>query len=198
MDENNGSNEQLNVSNENISANVIINISTERSNTINNSTEKSYKANDITVDESNEVTVQNAAELAGTIAATSGRPLMEVIDEGQVDLISSDEIEFFGSLPPILSDPPHDFADAMDESDSPPKDTSSPSSLSSHMVKLGLVMRDVAFALKPRARVGLLFVSPRSLSLCLGSTLCRRLLLANQKVFAVVLVSGRLICSSRP
>lgn len=137
MDENNGSNEQLNVSKENISANFIINISTERSNTINNSTEKSYKANDITVDESNEVTVQNAAELAGTIAATSGRPLMEVIDEGQVDLISSDEIEFFGSLLPILSDPPRDFADAMDESGSPPKDTSSPSSLSSHTSEVG-------------------------------------------------------------
>ncbi|KAM7435720.1 zinc finger protein [Porites harrisoni] len=65
------------------------------------------------------------------VAATSGRPLIEVIDEGQADL-SSDEIESFGdslsssSLPPIFSEPPPDFADAMDESDSPPKDTSSP------------------------------------------------------------------------
>ena len=72
--------------------------------------------------------------MAGADAATSGRPLIEVIDEGQVDL-SSDGIESFedssssSSLTPIFSDPRPDFADAMDESDSPCKDTSSPPSL---------------------------------------------------------------------
>ena len=51
-------------------------------------------------------------------------------------------------------------------------------------------MRGVPFALKPKVRVGLLvFISPRFLSLCLASTFCCKLLLANQKslVFAVVL-----------
>ena len=74
--------------------------------------------------------------MAGADAATSGEPLIKVIDEGQVDL-SSDEIESFvdssssSSLTPIFSDPPPDFADAMDESDSPPppQNTSSPPSL---------------------------------------------------------------------
>ena len=72
--------------------------------------------------------------MAGAGAATSGRPLIEVIDEGQVDL-SSDGIESFwdssssSSLTPIFSDPPSDFADAMHGSDSPPQDTSSPLSL---------------------------------------------------------------------
>ena len=81
--------------------------------------------------------VENVAEMESVdVAATSGRPLIEVIDEGQADL-SSDEIESFGdsssssSLPPIFSEPPPDFADAMDESDSPPKDTSSPPSVGS-------------------------------------------------------------------
>ena len=72
--------------------------------------------------------------MAGADAAISGRPLIEVIDEGQVDL-SSDGIESFedssssSSLTPIFSDSPPDFADAMDESGSPPQDTSSPPSL---------------------------------------------------------------------
>ena len=63
--------------------------------------------------------------MAGADAATSGRPLIEVIDEGQVDL-SSDGVESFedssssSSLTPIFSDPPPDFADAMDKSDNPP------------------------------------------------------------------------------
>ena len=67
--------------------------------------------------------------VAGSVAATSGRPLIEVIDEGQADL-SSDDIESFedssssSSLLPIFYDPAPDFADAMDESDSPPSDTS--------------------------------------------------------------------------
>ena len=121
----------------------------------NNSTERSNKVNDITVNESNESSgglrevnainpnvaiVENVAEMesvdvmAGADAAISGRPSIEVIDEGQVGL-SSDGIESFedssssSSLTPIFSDPPSDFADAMDESDSPPQDTSSPPSL---------------------------------------------------------------------
>ena len=133
-------NEQLNVSNENISVN-----STERSNEVinnssANSTERSNEVNDITVNESNVAIVENVAGMgsvdgmAGAVAATSGRPLIEVIDEGQADL-SSDDIESFedssssSSLLPIFSDPPPDFADAMDESDSPPTDTSSPPSV---------------------------------------------------------------------
>ena len=69
------------------------------------------------------------------------------------------------------------------------------------LVKLGLAVRGVAFALKPKVRVGLLvFVSPRFLNLCLASSFCRKLLLANQKglVFAVVLPLWSLICSSPP
>ena len=167
-------NEQLNVSNENISvystersnevinnssansitervnevinnstetSNEVINNSTERVNEIiyYNSTEKQNEVNDITVNESNVALVENVAGMgsvdvvADAVAATSGRPLIEVIDEGQADL-SSDDIESFedssssSSLFPIFSNPPPDFADAMDESDSPPKDTSSPSS----------------------------------------------------------------------
>ena len=121
----------------------------------NNSTERSNKVNDITVNESNESSgglrevnainpnvaiVENVAEMesvdvkAGADAAISGRPSIEVIDQGQVGL-SSDGIESFedssssSSLTSIFSDPPSDFADAMDESDSPPQDTSSPPSL---------------------------------------------------------------------
>ena len=74
--------------------------------------------------------VENVAEMeyvdvmAGADAPTSGRALIEVIDEGQVDL-SSDGKEAFEdsssslSLTPIFSDPSSDFAEAMDESDSP-------------------------------------------------------------------------------
>jgi len=166
------SNEQLNVINDNTSANstgrsneVINNSSansTERVNEVinNSSTERSNKVNDITVNESNEssgglnevnainpniAVVEDVAEMeyvdvimAGADAATSGRALIEVIDESRVDL-SSDGMESFedssssSSLTPIFSDPPHDFADAMDESNSPPppvpQDTSSPPSL---------------------------------------------------------------------
>ena len=63
--------------------------------------------------------------IAGADAATSGQALIEVIDEGQADL-SSDGTESFEdsssslSLTPIFSDPPSDFANAMDERDSPP------------------------------------------------------------------------------
>ena len=161
-------NEQLNVSNENISVNStgrlnevinnssanstvnevinnsstereVINNNTERSSEVvnNSSTERSNEVNDITVNESNVVVVENVAEMESVdVAATSGWPLIEVIDGGQADL-SSDESESFwdssssSSLPPIFSEPPPDFADAMDESDSPPKDTSSPPSVGS-------------------------------------------------------------------
>ena len=90
---------------------------TERVNEIINdsSTERSNEVNDITFNESNEssadlnevnainpnvAVVENVAEMesvdvmAGAGAATSGRPLIEIIDEGQVDL-SSDGIESF-------------------------------------------------------------------------------------------------------
>ena len=90
---------------------------TERVNEIinNSSTERSNEVNDITVHESNEssadlnevnainlnvAVVENVAEMesvdvmAGSGATKSGRPLNEVIDEGQVDL-SSDGIESF-------------------------------------------------------------------------------------------------------
>ena len=108
--------------------------STERVNEVinNSSTERSNEVNDITVNESNEssgglnevnainpniAVVKNVAEMeyvdvmAGADAATSGRALIEVIYEGQVDL-SSDGIESFEdsssslSLTPIFSDPP--------------------------------------------------------------------------------------------
>ena len=81
----------------------------------------------------------------------------------------------------------------MDESDSPLPPRIRPLVLLFLLllVKLGLAMRGVAFALKPKVRVGLLvFVSPR-----FSSTFCRKLLLANQKglVFAVVLPLWSLI-----
>ena len=65
----------------------------------------------------------------------------------------------------------------MDESDSPLPPRIRPLVLLFLLllVKLGLAMRGVAFALKPKVRVGLLvFVSPR-----FSSTFCRKLLLAN-------------------
>ena len=110
-----------NVSNERSKRNEVINDTsanaTEKVNEIinNSSTERSNKVNDITVNESNEssadlnevnainpnvAVVENVAEMesvdvmAGAGAATSGRPLIEIIDEGQVDL-SSDGIESF-------------------------------------------------------------------------------------------------------
>ena len=121
-------------------------------NLLRKGTERSNEVNDITVDESNgslnEVNainpniaiVENVAEMesvdvmAGADAANSGEPLIEVIDEGQV-VLSSGGTESFedssssSSLTPIFSDTPPDFANAMDESDSPPNDTSSPPSL---------------------------------------------------------------------
>ena len=143
-------------------------------------------------------------------AATSGRPLIEVIDEGQVDL-SSDGIKSFedssssSSLTPIFSDPSPTllmlWMRATVPPSPPPQDTSSPPSLPPPTGQLGPAMRGVAFALKPKARAGLLvFVSPRFLRLRLASTFCRKLLLANQKgmVYAVVLPLRSLICRSTP
>ena len=91
--------------------------STERVNEVvnNSSTERSNEVHDITINESNEssgglnevnainpniVVVENVAEMqyvdvmAGADTVTSGRALIEVIDEGQIDL-SSDGIESF-------------------------------------------------------------------------------------------------------
>ena len=143
------SNEVINNSSANSTVNEVINNnSTERVNEViyYSSIERSNEVNDITVNESNVAIVENVAEMesvdvmVGAVAATSGRPLIEafnrrpLIDEGQADL-SSNEIESLEdsssslSLPLIFSDPPPDFADAMDVSDSPPKDTSSPPSV---------------------------------------------------------------------
>ena len=73
--------------------------------------------NEVNAINPNIAVVENVAEMeyvdvmAGADVATSGRALVEVIDEGQVDL-SSDGIESFedssssSSLTPIFSDPP--------------------------------------------------------------------------------------------
>ena len=73
--------------------------------------------NEVNAINPNVAVVENVAEMesvdvmTGVGAATSGRPLIEVIDEGQVDL-SSDGIESFedsssySSLTHIFSDPP--------------------------------------------------------------------------------------------
>ena len=120
------SNERLTVINYNTSAN-----STEKSSEVinNSSAEISSEVSDITVNESNEssgglnevnainpnvAVAENVAEMesvdvmADAGAAISGRPLIEVIDEGQVYLLS-DGIESFedsfstSSLTPIFS-----------------------------------------------------------------------------------------------
>ena len=81
--------------------------------------------NEVNAIKSNVAVVENIAEMesvdvmAGTYAATSGRHLVEVIDEGQVDLSSGgieshEDSSSSSSLTPIFSDPPPDFADAMD------------------------------------------------------------------------------------
>ena len=129
------SNEVINKSSANSTVNEVINNSSpERVNEViyYSSIERSNEVNDITVNESNVAIVENVAEMesvdvmAGAVAATIGRPLIEVIDEGQADL-SSDEIESLEdsssslSLPLIFSDPPPDFADAMDEIDKSPQ-----------------------------------------------------------------------------
>ena len=151
---------------------------------------------------------ENVAEMesvdvmADAGAATSGRPVIEVIDEGQADLLSvgiqSFEDSFSSSsLTPIFSEPPLDFADAMDESDSPPKDTSSSPSLPPPSGQVGSHYEGRSLCAKAKGSLGLLvFVSPRFLCLCLAGTFCRTLQ-ANQKglVFAVVLPLRSLIRS---
>ena len=89
--------------------------------------------------------------MAGAVAATSGRPLIEVIDR---DDMSSDEIESFESLPPIFSDPYHDFADVMDESNSPLEGASSPSSLSSHSSEVGSHYEERSLCVKAKGSRG--------------------------------------------
>ena len=204
LDGNNESNEQLNVNNENISANSterpnevinnssansnvnevinnnstvkeVINNSTERSHeVINNSsanvneisyyssTERSNQVNDITVNENSGSSislVENVVETAGVVAATSERPLIEVIDEGQAE-VSSDEIESFedsspsSSLPPVFSDPPPDLADVMDESDSSPEVTSSPPSLAPPPGQVGSYYEGRSFCAKAKGSRG--------------------------------------------
>ena len=113
----------------------------------------------------NVAVVENVAEMesvdvmAGAGAATSGRPLIEIIDEGQVDL-SSDGIESFedssssSSLTPIFSDPRPEFADAMDESDSPCKDTSSPPSLPPPSGQVGSRYEGRSLCAKARGSLG--------------------------------------------
>ena len=58
------------------------------------------------------------------------------------------------SLTPIFSDSPPDFADAMDESDSPLRIRPLLFLFPLLLVKLGLSMRGLAFVLKPKVRVG--------------------------------------------
>ena len=107
---------------------------------MNESNEGSVGLNEVNAINRNVAIVENVAEMesvdvmAGADVATSGQPLIEVIAEDQVNL-SSDRMESFedssfsSSLTPIFSDPPPNFADAMDGSNSPPKDMSSPPSL---------------------------------------------------------------------
>ena len=192
------SDKRLNVINDNASANsterlneVINNTSSEISNEVNHftvheSNESSGGFNDVNAINLNVAVVENVAEMdsvdvmAGAGAATWGRPLIEVIDEGQV-VHSSDGIESFedssysSSLTPIFSYPLPNFADDMEESNIPPRILPLLLLFSLLLVKLGLAMRGVAFAPKPKVRIGLLvFISPRFLSLCLASTFRRK------------------------
>ena len=84
-----------------------------------------------------------------------------------------------------MTDPPVDFADAMDESDGgpppPPQDASSPPFLAPPSAQVVARYEGCSLCAKAKVRVRLLvFVSPRFRSLCLASTLCRRLLQANR------------------
>ena len=106
--------------------------------------------------------------MAGADAATSGGPLIEVIDEGQVDL-SSDGIESFvdssssSSLTLIFSNPPSDFADAMDERDSPSQSTSSPPSLPPPSVQVGSHYEGRSLCAKAKGSRGIASVRQSSL-----------------------------------
>ena len=138
--------------------------------------------------------------MAGADAATSGRPLIEVIDEGQDPSRTLLPLHQSPLSSPIL---PPTLLMLWMRATAPPPHRIRPLLLlfALLLVRLGLAMGSVAFALKPKVRVGLLvFVSARFLSLCLASTFCRKLLLANQKVlfFSVVLLFRSLICSSGP
>ena len=133
--------------------------------------------NEVNAINPNVAIVENVAEMesvdvmAGADAATSGRPLIEVIDEGQVDL-SSDGIEsFFRTLLPLhyspLSSPilPPTLLMLWMRATVAPGYVLSSFSLSLLLVKLNLAMRGVAFTLKPKVRMGLpLFVSSRFLN----------------------------------
>ena len=81
-----------------------------------------------------EIDVVVVSEMAGADAANCGRPLIEVIDEGEAANLSSDGIESFedflsssslttffseDATEPLVTDPPVDFSDATDESDGP-------------------------------------------------------------------------------
>ena len=81
-----------------------------------------------------EMDVVVVSEMAGADAVNRGRPLIEVIDEGEADDLSSDGIESFEDFlsssslttlfsedasEPLVRDPPVDFSDAKDESDVP-------------------------------------------------------------------------------
>ena len=80
-----------------------------------------------------EMDVVVVSEMAGADAVNRGRPLIEVIDEGEAADLSSDGIESFEDFlssslttlfsedasEPLVTDPPVDFSDATDESDVP-------------------------------------------------------------------------------
>ena len=112
--------------------------STERSNEGNDisvNSNKSYESLNAVGDENvAEMDVVVVSEMAGADAVNRGRPLIEVIDEGEAADLSSDGIESFEDFlsssslttlfsedasEPLVTDPPVDFSDATDESDSP-------------------------------------------------------------------------------
>ena len=90
-----------------------------------------------------EMDVVVVSEMAGADAVNRGRPLIEVIDEGEAADLSSDGIESFEDFlsssslttlfsedasEPLVTDPPVDFSGATDESDVPSYDASCPPS----------------------------------------------------------------------
>ena len=112
--------------------------STERSNEGNDisvNSNKSYESLNAVGDENvAEMDVVVVSEMAGADAVNRGRPLIEVIDEGEAADLSSDGIESFEDFlsssslttlfsedasEPLVTDPPVDFSDATDESDVP-------------------------------------------------------------------------------
>ena len=112
--------------------------STERSNEGNDisvNSNKSYESLNAVGDENvAEMDVVVVSEMAGADAVNRGRPLIEVIDEGEAADLSSDGIESFEDFlyssslttlfsedasEPLVTDPPVDFSDATDENDVP-------------------------------------------------------------------------------